>query len=178
MVLIFIHSFVSVSSFTCLLYFIFCGTNWAEQEQSPDTGPQHLVIFWMYLFLGKGNALWTGPEGTFSGIFRFVYLLFPQHCWSLHFASLQHSGLYCLCHHSYLCDSVSDFCPPHSLGLSNASSLLFIMQGQARVTCLRALNFEWQCQSRKTFASQHISAVNYLTSKSTQMSFSQRKLLW
>lgn len=27
-------------------------------------------------------------------------------------------------------------------GLSNASSLLFIMQGQARVTCLRALNFE------------------------------------
>lgn len=45
MVFIFIHSFVSVSSFIYLLYFIFCGTNWAEQEESSDTGPQHLIYF-------------------------------------------------------------------------------------------------------------------------------------
>lgn len=38
------------------------------------------VIFWMYLFPGKGNAPWTGPEVVLSGIFRFVCLLYPQDC--------------------------------------------------------------------------------------------------
>lgn len=130
MVFIVIHSFVSVSSFTYLLYFIFCGTNWAEQEEPSDTGPQHLVYFLNVFVLGKGNTLWTGPEGMSLGIFRFVYLLFP-HTVDL-YISLHFNTLGAIASVTTLISvTLSLISALLTLwGLSNASSLLFIMQGR------------------------------------------------
>lgn len=133
MVLIFIHSFVNVSSFTCLLYFM----GWAGTIIRHKTSAPH--YFLNVLVPRERKCTLNRPAGTFSGII---------------FSSHSTVDLYILLHFNTL-DSIASVTTLISeilsvisallilWGLSNASSLLFIMQGQARVICLRALNFEW-----------------------------------
>lgn len=180
MVLICIHSFCQYFILHLFPYFNFWGTIWAEQEQLSDLGT--CVIFWTYLFLEKENAPWTEPKVRLSGIFRISYLIFcsyyPQSSISSHF--YQTLWLVTCCFTLIL--SLPLFCPlsnrqlclrllPSSLsGSSCPSCFLLSLEGQLGqlASGLQTLNDGFSPESPL-----HISAVNYLTFKSAQMSLSQ-----
>lgn len=88
---------------------------WAEAIIRHMTSAYHGIL-WMYLFLGKGNTLWTRPKVRLLGIFRIVYLLLllPTRLWVL----LYFTALPSLVSIPTLISlTLSDICSPYSLRL-------------------------------------------------------------
>ena len=78
---------------------------WAEAIIRHMTSAYHGIL-WMYLFLGKGNTVWTRPKVRLLGIFRIVYLLRLLPTKAVGFALFYYSALSCFYSHPYLSDFV------------------------------------------------------------------------